>query len=441
MEKTPGENLSTINPTVDTKLGQTGLLINKILNPEIPKPKMEEFGHFYEDLKYDKERVKAIEDDLDNEAYRRANDHLNERGENNGNDRLDKVVDEMKAEEKQFSELLEETLARGIINDKWINYNGKNKESFKIHELATIEKADDYRNRIDAPFYFEFPANEDGETERIFVGFDATLSIDPDTLSDKLTRSTNVSRERKQPKNLPFGFSTLRYAYDPSNGERIVSDEVIRYTICSDRKLFKTMQKMNSSTKPLAEKMLLPEYQEVRFKILSEMYEQNKFFKAMNPDNDEATEKITKIDIHVWKGIQNTMDAILIGANESSPFFILTPISDEIKTLKHQYSNLPSGSPEKLRIQSEIKKNYSKLYTKIGKLYRSGDAGAKDNSYGKIFNLTHDFINAAKNTDLLDQYKSSQPRNIPFGPDGNALEMKEWYGKTTEDGKKHPKSN
>ena len=60
MEKTPGENLSTINPTVDTKLGQAGLLINKILNPEIPKPKMEEFGHFYEDLKYDKERVKAL---------------------------------------------------------------------------------------------------------------------------------------------------------------------------------------------------------------------------------------------------------------------------------------------------------------------------------------------------------------------------------------------
>ncbi len=426
------EIIPSQTPNTDEKLGDTSLeLVNlsEFIEPPEP-PTMESFHHNGDDLAYDKERIKDLEGKIENRRYKRAQERLEKRGEGDSEDHLDKILAEEAAEEQLVSELFEEILADGIIEDRWINYSGKGKEMFNIRELASVNKADDYRNRIDVPFCFEFPETADKPAERLFIGFDATISVDGKVLYDKLTRSTNVSKEFKRDKNLPFGFSTMRYTYDPSNGMLLPADEAIRYTVCANKQLLNQMQKLHNDPRPLAEKFQTIGYQEVRFKVLSEIHEQNELFKAMNADNKKALEKISKIDTAIYRTIKNNIKHLLTFSSEKSPFLDLKPELNMLNDFSQQLSELPKGSEERKAIVAQRNELYDKLYKEISKRYSGANIGAKDISYGAMVRRTQELIDAALNTTALDKYKPMQPRNIPFDPNGNTIEMEEWYGKT-----------
>ncbi|MBR3177372.1 hypothetical protein IKF27_01020 [Candidatus Saccharibacteria bacterium] len=417
-----GEELNSPNKNINSELGQRiDLLINLTKNPS-PSPEPKSFGHPAEDVKYDLNKKAEIEEKKFEKKYKRAKRHLSKENIQEGDDYLDQVIMEMNAEEQLDSELLEYVLKLGILKSDWFKI--PNNQVLGVHELVSAEDLDDYRSRIDIPAYIDFPKAGSKPAERIFIGFDATMSTSQKVLKDKLTRSTNVSRENQQEKKLPFGFSTLRYTYDPSTNEKLLSDKVPRYTICLSKKLLNTMQKFSQSEKQ-SELDDSAGYQEIRFKVLSEIYEQNRFFMVMNRDtNIEASETLARINTCIWKSLKDSMVDIV---NRSDDFSDLEPLANKIKTLEQRKKVTPPAARDELTKQ--IKSNYIELYVKISEHYFADDYTKDEPSYKALISAVREFDKSAHDG-ILDKYKALQVRNVSFDPNGNTFTMEEWYGKT-----------
>ncbi|MBR3365839.1 hypothetical protein IKG48_01820 [Candidatus Saccharibacteria bacterium] len=420
--KKTGEELNPSDQNIDPKFGQrTNLLIDLTKNLS-PPPEPKNFGHPAEDTKYDLDKKAEIEEKKIKEKRARAERRLSKKNIGKGDDYLDQIIKEMNAEEQRDSELLEYVLKLGILKSDWLKT--PNNQVLKMHELASTEDLDDYRSRVDISTYIDFPVTKSNPAEKIFIGFDATMSTSQKVLKDKLTRSTNVSRENRQEKKLPFGFSTLRYTYDPSTNEKLLSDKVPRYTICLSKKLLDSMKEFSQPDKQ-PELNKSAEYQEIRFKILSEIYEQNRFFKLMNQGvNVEASRILTRISTCVWKSLKDSMIDLI---NHSDSFSDLKSSIDKIKTLEQSKKTASPATKDELA--GQIKSSYAKLYEEISERYFADDHTRNEPSYKALISAVREFDrNAAEG--ILDKYKAPQVRNVSFDPNGNTFTMKEWYGKT-----------
>jgi len=341
-----------------------------------------------------------------------------------GSKSSDEAISNMTAAEERFenrpAKRLEKVLKIGIARDNWINPRRPNgKRPFEVISLESAEDADDYRNRIDAPFQLIFPETQTNPGETIFIGFDATLQTDEDKIVDKLTRSSNVAKTHGFENRLPFGFSTLRYTYNPITGERLSSEQTLRYTIGLGYKTMQGAEKLLTANEN-PENLEAPLAAEIRFKILSEMHEQNKLYKAMNIVNSLVSKKaissINRIESAVWHSLENTsLDLIDLDPNlsevETKPgeFASLKEKKATLLELRSAYKT--ASADEKPEILKQIKSLHNFIYNQISKAYRGDIAGtAHDVQYATIYHYTNKLIKAEKEG-KLNEYKAPQARN------------------------------
>lgn len=367
---------------------------------------MDDFSDFYpaKDLAYDKNVVRNMRAEALDAYYRIA------KKDSGG---LDETVSKMDAAEKSYenrpAKKLEQILKLGIAQGGILNPGRQ--RPYEIISLNSAEDADDYRNRIDAPFQLKFLSNPN---ETIFVGFDATLENNDEAIMDKLTRSSNVSIRQGSENRLPFGFSTLRYAYDPITGERFSVDNVLRYTIAIDSKTLKNAEeKVADGIEGWLDYSKSLDYDRLSFMVLSEIHEQSRLFKAMNQANSlinkKALQTIIKFDSDIWKSLKMvTFDLV-----KRDDFFAeLREDREKIVALQQDLKDLPPA--ERTELISEINKLHAKIYQTIAKCYRAGNVDEHNrigSQYTTIWYRTHDLINAEK-SGKLDQYKIPQARNV-----------------------------
>ena len=212
------------------------------------------------------------------------------------------------------AEQFERITSNGLITDRWLGNipDKQNRVPFRVANVFMAQNSegtpyDDVVNKIDYAVSLDIPKMG----KPILMGFDVTL--DDKALEDKMLRTTTDPNKR-----VPFGFSGLDYCYS-REGEMLpkvanvprycltmdIDDEKakdyyqnwyrVRLAICPEdreKDQYKTarsyINKFNART---------------RFMVLSEIYEQNKLYKAMLPP-------LNGKDNLVIKDAESKLDAI-----------------------------------------------------------------------------------------------------------------------------------
>lgn len=377
-------------------------------------PTMEDFGYPNSDLENDKKAIADAQALEVEHLYKRAKRRLER--ERNSDANLDDILKQMSQEEEALYKQFEDILYEGIGKLNWLSPSAKGSK-FEVHSLSSVKNVDDYRNRIDAPFCLTFPENKKigAPSENIFIGFDTTLRQESAFIEEKLTKSTNVTRTSSGSVDLPFGFSTLRYTYDALTFEKMPSDEVIRYTICASKKQIEKMQHFADIDSPQNN----IDCQEICFKVLSQMHEQNKLYQLMNSNNPEIYNRITKVDRNIWRNISTASIAL---AKNDAKLEHLKTTAEATESIISRINSLPEE--EKASANKQINNGFIKLYYGISEMYCRGDAGTKDNNYSVLMSNVKDYIQSAKNG-KLDQFKKKQTRKTSFDKEGNIFAIDE----------------
>ena len=204
----------------------------------------------------------------------------------------------------------ERITSNGMITDRWLG-NIPNKRGlvpFRVENVFMAKNSDetpydDVVNKIDYTVSLDIPNRQDP----IFIGFDVTLDIN--ALEDKLLRTTT-----DPDKKVPFGFSGLDYCYTREGQMLPQISNVPRYCLTMDlneEKLdrynhdwfllrFPPKDKKGEQYED-AKKYISNFNARTRFMVLSEIYEQNKLYKAMLPplngkDNLTIKDAESKLD-------------------------------------------------------------------------------------------------------------------------------------------------
>ena len=274
------------------------------------------------------------------------------------------------------------------------------------------------------------PTNEQTNQADTIIGFDVT--INDEALEDKLFRTTNDSR-----KNLPFGFSGIDYGHLPDGTMLPKTSNIPRYCIAIDLDqetaknynhhydfLLLEEAKTAKEDRIKESRNYLRRFNaKMRFVVLSEVFEQNKLFRAMLPERngrdnlviDDAASKLLGIEKTLWSSLSQA------AANY--------PINTSIQAIVSKNQNLQPGDQEALdtmkarkKILDDIKKcaesqidqkeKSRRIFAMRRRLYSviSEYVQTKDSNYAAMFTeINH--LRTMEQEGKLNSQKSIQPRN------------------------------
>ena len=237
------------------------------------------------------------------------------------------------------AEQFEQITSSGLITDRWLGNipDKQNRVPFRVANVFMAQNSegmpyDDVVNKIDYAVSLDIPKTG----KPIFVGFDVTL--DDKALEDKMLRTTTDPN-----KSVPFGFSGLDYCYSREGEMLPKATNVPRYCLTMDLSEEKAKEYHQNRYRL---RLTPPEDREkdqyknarayilnfnamTRFMVLSEIYEQNKLYKAMLPplngkDNLTIKDAKSKLD-----AIGNKIESALHRAALNCPLTTWDPQSQQ----------------------------------------------------------------------------------------------------------------
>lgn len=212
------------------------------------------------------------------------------------------------------AEQFERITSNGLITDRWLGNipDKQNRVPFRVANVFMAQNSegtpyDDVVNKIDYAVSLDIPKMG----KPILMGFDVTL--DDKALEDKMLRTTTDPNKR-----VPFGFSGLDYCYS-REGEMLPKvANVPRYCLTMDiddekaKDYYQNWYRVRLAISPedrekdqykTARSYINKFNARTRFMVLSEIYEQNKLYKAMLPP-------LNGKDNLVIKDAESKLDAI-----------------------------------------------------------------------------------------------------------------------------------
>lgn len=212
------------------------------------------------------------------------------------------------------AEQFERITSNGLITDRWLGNipDKQNRVPFRVANVFMAQNSegtpyDDVVNKIDYAVSLDIPKMG----KPILMGFDVTL--DDKALEDKMLRTTTDPN-----KKVPFGFSGLDYCYS-REGEMLPKvANVPRYCLTMDiddekaKDYYQNWYRVRLAISPedrekdqykTARSYINKFNARTRFMVLSEIYEQNKLYKAMLPP-------LNGKDNLVIKDAESKLDAI-----------------------------------------------------------------------------------------------------------------------------------
>ena len=239
-------------------------------------------------------------------------------------DTVKKITDRQgMADRIKAAHVLEWIAARGILTYDWLGLRDTGTEISQIHlaskpkdrrhclDAYTCLGFDDSAHKIDSAFELQFPSSRS-----ISLGLDLTTLDDPTKMYSKLIRSHN----RPVLDDLPNGFSAIKYGYiRTSDTESTLAprDLVPRFVVGTDirhtKRLNGLMSRLERGEVDPSSAIFDPDMLTMRFKTLSEIYEQSLMwkFRARNGRHlPEAKSMLDAIQASTWRSLNATMDAL-----------------------------------------------------------------------------------------------------------------------------------
>lgn len=327
---------------------------------------------------------------------------------------------------KQF----EQITARGFITDRWLGNipDKKNRVPFRVANVFAAESServsyDDVVNKID----YAVSLDVSGRQDPIFIGFDVTLN--EGSLEDKLLR-TNTNPD----KNLPFGFSGLDYSYTREGDLLPKITNVPRYCLTMDLsedkadeyhqnwfRLCWADEKDKTKEQYKEAKTYIGRFNaRTRFMVLSEIYEQNKLYKAMLPplngkDNLTIKDAASKLDI-----INSKLFFPLYRAAMNCPLIMDDPNNEEISPAEKAEADKVEAKRaelfQKIKDCSESdlapEEKGQRIFTLRQEAYHliSDYVKTKDSHYSAMLQEV-DHLSELEQQGKLNTLKTIQPRN------------------------------